>query len=62
MKQIREADRTKFDEQAAKAPCSDGRLGCTFLAGARVFDRVTGLEGEVLGGQVENIIVPTTGR
>jgi hypothetical protein len=35
------------------------RLRGTLPAGARVFDTVSGEEGEVVGGTVENLIVPT---
>lgn len=48
---------------ARRAPaCAEDRLGCAFTPGARVFDTVTGQEGEVVGGTVENLIVPTPGR
>ena len=36
------------------APIADGPLP----NGTRVFDRETGLEGEVIDGRTENIIVP----
>lgn len=42
--------------------CAEGRLGCTYTPGARVFDRVSGQEGTVLRGARENIIVATPER
>lgn len=56
--------RTALD-RAARADsvsplCAEGRMGCAYTAGARVFDRVSGLEGEVIGGARENVIVSAT--
>jgi hypothetical protein len=42
--------------------CAEGRMGCPFTAGARVFDRVTGEEGEVIAGTRENVIVSAPRR
>lgn len=42
-------------------PFHDGRGG-TFLAGDRVFDTVSGLEGIVVATTTENIIVPAAER
>jgi hypothetical protein len=47
---------------AMAAPCAEGRMGCQFRAGDRVFDLITGQEGEVLGGTRENVIVPAPER
>jgi hypothetical protein len=45
---------------AAPKPATDAaRRGAQHLPGDRVFDRVTGQEGIVLGGTTENLIVPT---
>lgn len=44
------------------APCAEARMGCSFTPGARVFDRVTGAEGVVLGGTIENVISPATDK
>lgn len=45
----------------AAAPSAEA-IGRAFAPGARVFDRVTGLEGVVLSGTRENIIEPITER
>ncbi len=58
MRQAREA-RTR--ELAGAAPSQPGALhvlGSPFAPGDRVFDVITGLEGEVLGGTRENVVVP----
>jgi hypothetical protein len=53
--------RTRTVLDAPSSPqCPEGRMGCSYTPGARVFDRVSGLEGEVIGGAREDIIVPTT--
>lgn len=55
------AARTEAVLDGAGSPlCSEGRIGCTYTPGARVFDRVSGLEGEVIGGAREDIVIPTT--
>lgn len=41
---------------APGAPIGAGAIGLSFQPGDRVFDRVTGETGVVLGGQRENII------
>lgn len=41
-------------------PCPESRLGCTFLAGDRVIDRVTGEEGVIVGATRENILIPAS--
>jgi len=59
-------NRTPRDGAAAPpltiSDCPQARLGCTFIAGDRVFDRVTGEEGIVIGGTRENLVVSTPGR
>lgn len=35
---------------------AEGRLGCTFIAGDRVFDRVTGEEGTVVAATRDHIV------
>lgn len=53
-------------ERPTSAPraheCVEGRLGCRFTPGARVFDRVTGQMGEVVSGTRENIVTPAPER
>lgn len=47
----------------AGSPASaEQQLGMRFRPGARVFDRVTGQEGEVVGGTIENIVVAAPER
>lgn len=46
----------------ARPVSPESRLGASFQPGARVFDRVTGQEVEVLGGTTETIVFPTTER
>lgn len=43
-------------------PTTHARTSAPIREGTRVFDTVTGLEGEVVGGTSENVIVPTAKR
>lgn len=54
-------ERDLLGERAA-ALCPEGRMGCSHTPGARVFDRVSGQEGTVLGGTRENVLVSTPQR
>lgn len=45
-----------------KAECPEGRIGCRYEPGTRVFDRVTGEEGEVIGGTRENVVLAAPDR
>lgn len=54
--------RSELARSGATAPCAEDRLGCRFRPGDRVFDLVSGEEGEVVGGTVENVLVPTSER
>lgn len=58
VRQNRAARQKELEAMTQKALCPADRLGCTFVAGVKVFDRVTGLEGEVVGGTRENLVVP----
>lgn len=63
VERMRQARETRTRELAAAAPLQSGALqiaGSPFAAGDRVFDVITGLEGEVLGGTRENVVVPVT--
>ena len=60
MRQNRAARRTSEDIPRSTAVSPEQRMGSTVLAGARVFDLVSGLEGEVIAATRENVIVPTT--
>jgi hypothetical protein len=61
-RQNRTAFRQTLTDTRAEMPTIEARLGCTFCAGARVLDRVTGEIGVVIGGTVENVVVPTARR
>lgn len=51
--------RTRELQRGAHGPmCAEGRMGCTFRVGQRVFDRVSGEFGEVVSATRENVIVP----
>jgi hypothetical protein len=62
LRQNNTARQTSADTAVRKLPVAAARLGCTFCAGERVFDLVTGLEGEVIDGTRENLIVPAAER
>jgi len=62
VRQNRAARRQTFADTRAPAPCPEARLGCTFVAGDRVVDLVTGEEGVVVGGSRETIVVPVAQR
>lgn len=51
---VRPSDKTSPEKSGGGVAPS----GAQHLPGDRVFDRVTGQEGEVIGGTRENIIVP----
>ena len=60
----RAAARPALDAQlqgeARAAAAAAGAGESALPPGTRVFDRVTGLEGVVLGGRTENVIVPAS--
>lgn len=58
IRQTREQLRRELAEHAHGPACAESRLGCALELGAKVFDRVSGQEGVVIGGTVENLIVP----
>ncbi len=57
--QLRDAQRARRDVAMAAARERAASRAGTHLAGSRVFDTVSGLEGEVVGTARENVIVPT---
>ena len=59
LRQKRTATRAQLCAATAPRRAESRIDGGTFRAGGRVFDTVTGEEGEVLGGTRENVIVPT---
>jgi hypothetical protein len=59
LRQNRAADRRSSYVDARQPASAEARIGAQHLPGDRVFDRVTGQEGTVIGGTSENVIVPT---
>ena len=59
VRQTRTTRLAAIGRNSSAAPCAEERLGCTFAPGVRVFDRVTGEWGEVVGGTRENVVVST---
>lgn len=58
LRQNREAARQTATDAAADRPTTAARMNAPLAAGTTVFDTVTGLEGEVVGGTRENVVVP----
>lgn len=56
-RQIRETQRAAARTVVANSPSSTLGVASTAIAGARVFDVVSGLEGEVIHVARENIVV-----
>lgn len=56
LRQGREARRRELAPSGAIAPPDSDAIGLKFRPGERVFDRVSGETGVVLGGNRENII------
>jgi hypothetical protein len=57
------AQRRAADSSTLRAATSrEAALGLSFTPGMRVFDRVTGEEGIVDGGTVENLVRPAPDR
>lgn len=62
LEQQRDGRRRQLRERLGAAPSASALSAAPFLPGDRVFDTVSGLEGEVIGRTTENIIVPVTDR
>jgi hypothetical protein len=62
LEQQRDVRRRQLHDRLGAAPPASVLSAAPFLPGDRVFDTVTGLEGEVLARTTENIIVPVTDR
>jgi len=60
--QARAAQIGQLSARLDDARRNGARRGGTPVAGDRVFDVTTGLEGEVLHVARENVVVPTAGR
>jgi hypothetical protein len=57
--QARETQRQRVAQRLRNARQSDAARRGTHVAGDRVFDTETGLEGEVIHVARENVVVPT---
>lgn len=57
LRQNRAARAAALETALAAAPRPAFGFGSTFPEGARVFDRVTGLEGEIIYVRRENLVV-----
>lgn len=62
LRQSRTARERTVLGDVAPVTCPEGRMGCTHTPGARVFDRVSGQEGTVLGATRETVHVSTPER
>jgi len=62
MKQRRQASAVSFVADRRGNLCAESRMGCTHLAGDRVFDTVSGMEGTVVSSTIENIVISATRR
>jgi hypothetical protein len=58
VRQNRAAQREAIEATRRTLAGPADRLGSRFAPGMKVFDRITGLEGEVIDGTRENIVVP----
>ena len=56
LRQARDARRRELVADAGQTYCPELALNCTHQPGARVFDRVTGQEGVIIGGTRENLV------
>jgi hypothetical protein len=61
-RQLREAQRARMDAAIAAARQRASAREGPHVVGSRVFDTVTGLEGEVAGRTSENVVVPTPAK
>jgi hypothetical protein len=62
LEQNRQLRQSQIRDRLATAVPAAALSAAPFLPGDRVFDTVTGLEGEVIARTAENIIVPTANR
>ena len=62
VRQDRTGRRQTDADTRANVTTNNGAASGASIAGTRVFDRVTGEEGIILGRHTENIIVPITRR
>lgn len=62
VRQNRAAQLAAIDAERMTAPSTAARRVAQHLPGDRVFDPITGLEGVIVHGTRENIIVPTPKR
>lgn len=59
VEQNRKAREERLAELTTRTPSPHGRLGATHAPGDKVFDRVSGESGEVIGVRRENVVVPS---
>jgi len=59
LRQNRRVRQQDTDSARLTPACAESRVGCHFVPGQRVFDRVSGEEGIVHGSTRENLVVPT---
>lgn len=62
IRQGRQARTRELAASLARSGASGEQSGAPFSPGARVFDRVTGLEGEIIGGSVETVLIQPAER
>jgi hypothetical protein len=62
VRQNRAAQRAAIDAERTTTPSTGARRVAPHLPGDRVFDPITGLEGVIVHGTRENVIVPTPKR
>lgn len=62
VRQSRIARERRLTADRPSATGTGARNGLTHAPGTRVFDTISGLEGEVIDGARENVIVSTTQR
>ncbi len=59
---LAQAQDKAFAAGAAAVPSAARNLSMSYAVGTRVLDLVTGVEGTVVHGQRENVIIPATGN
>lgn len=60
--QLRDAHTARMQSAIAAAQADAAARSGGYVVGARVFDTVSGLEGEIVGTTRENVLVPAAGE
>jgi hypothetical protein len=60
--QLERAHAARLAAAATPPPSPEQRMGLALKPGARVFDTITGQEGEVIAGSVAHYVVPSPER